>query len=380
MFRKRKQASALQSLRRFHQRQFPLRLAWAISIHKSQGLTFDKVIVDAGRSFAAGQVYVALSRCRSLEGIVLHSLIPPNALHSDRRIDEFSAAHDSAGDLQAVFARERTLYAHQALLRLFSFTELSAHLQEWADLIAGKEFPEKEAAIALHAQICAQINTIDATAEKFQRQLKRLIEALECEPGALAALKDRCSKAIAYFTGQIADNVIASLRSHTNELAYKKKMKRYLRQVQRIEETCWGKIDRLYEGRFLDEELFSGERVNRKEGIDVRSATSGEKAKGSTYKDTLDLHRQGKTAEEIARIRGLTVGAIKHHLGRCIARGEISVHDLVPAETIEAVMAFIDGRETATLTEIRSGTGDRYDYNDIKMVISHASRKPPSNT
>src|SRR6202035_3392788 len=87
--------------------QYPLRLAWAITIHKSQGLTFDKVIVDAGRSFAAGQVYVALSRCRSLEGIVLHSLITPSALHKEPRIDEFSASHQALSELQGEVARER---------------------------------------------------------------------------------------------------------------------------------------------------------------------------------------------------------------------------------------------------------------------------------
>lgn len=69
--------------------QYPIRLAWAVTIHKSQGLTFDRVIIDAGKSFASGQVYVALSRCRTLEGIVLKSKITPEVIFSDHRIENF---------------------------------------------------------------------------------------------------------------------------------------------------------------------------------------------------------------------------------------------------------------------------------------------------
>jgi uncharacterized protein YpbB len=355
--------------------QFPLRLAWAVTIHKSQGLTFDKVIIDAGRSFAAGQVYVALSRCRSLEGIVLHSLITPNALHGDERISEFSAAHHSAGELQDLFAREKAAFASYLLLRLFTFPELSAHLEEWQALIAKKDI-QKDAAIALHSLISDRVRDIDSTAEKFQRQLQRLLAAMENDRSQVAQLKERCQKAIQYFTDQIAGQIIAPLIAHTNELAYKKKVKRYLQQVLLIEEACWSKIDRLYHGLFMDEKLNAGELTHSKEKFKqvASSATRSKKEKGGTYKDTLDLHRQGKTAEEIAEIRGLAVGTIKQHMNRWIALGEINIYDVLPSETIDAVMGFIDKEKIIALGAIRGGLGDKYDFSDIRMIVSHALR------
>jgi Helix-turn-helix domain/PIF1-like helicase/UvrD-like helicase C-terminal domain len=356
--------------------QYPLRLAWAITIHKSQGLTFDKVIIDAGRSFAAGQVYVALSRCRSLEGIVLHSPITAGALHDDPRISQFSASNHAAGELQDVLAREKTRYASYLLVRLFMFAELSSHLDEWRELIAAKKIPDRAAAIELHDRIRARIGEIDATAEKFQRQLRRLIETTESDPQSVAMLKERCRKAIGYFTGQIATQLAVPLREHVSVLGYKKKVKRYVNHVRLLEDSCWSKIDRLYGARFLDERLYDGEAVHvrAKHTQQVTSVTSSSKGKGGTYRDTLDLHRQGKSADEIAVIRGLSVGTIKSHLARGIAHGEIDVYDVLPAETINPLLAFLREHKGATVTAIRNGTGDRFDYNDIRMVVAHSSR------
>jgi hypothetical protein len=357
--------------------QFPLRLAWAITIHKSQGLTFDKVIVDAGRSFAAGQVYVALSRCRSLEGIVLHSLIPPTALHNDRRIGEFSAAHHALDELQQLFAREKALYANYLLLRLFSFPELAVHLEEWKEWITKKDIPEKDAALALHTAIGAQVDTVNLTAEKFQRQLQHLIAAAEQDPARISMLKERCDKAIHYFTDQIAQHLIFPLRAHVNGLAYKKKLKRYLQHVQLIEDTFWLTVERLYQGNYLDERLYIREIMHTREKQErvVSSTTRVKKEKGGTFSDTLDLHRQGKTVDEIAAIRNLKVSTIQNHLVQWIARGEIDVHSVLPGEMIESVTRFVEETKILAIGAIRSGLGNRYSYNDIRMIVSRVLRQ-----
>lgn len=105
--------------------QYPLRLAWAITIHKSQGLTFEKVMIDAGAAFSSGQVYVALSRCTSLEGIVLLSKIDANSLHSNENVIKGQRSLTFKGSLAERFAGARQLYTQQLLDEIFSFAEIS---------------------------------------------------------------------------------------------------------------------------------------------------------------------------------------------------------------------------------------------------------------
>jgi 3-dehydroquinate dehydratase len=110
--------------------QFPLRLAWAITIHKSQGLTFEKVMIDAGAAFSSGQVYVALSRCTSLAGIVLLSKIAPSAIHSNENVIKGQQTLSYKGSLPDRFAGARQLFTQQLLEEIFSFAEVVSGIEQ----------------------------------------------------------------------------------------------------------------------------------------------------------------------------------------------------------------------------------------------------------
>ena len=104
--------------------QIPLRLAWAITIHKSQGLTFEKAIIDAQSAFAHGQVYVALSRCKSFEGIVLRSKISYSSVKTDRVVREYSDEASKNEPTEAELAKAKRDYQQVLLRELFDFQEI----------------------------------------------------------------------------------------------------------------------------------------------------------------------------------------------------------------------------------------------------------------
>ena len=105
-------------------KQMPLRHAWAITIHKSQGLTFEKAVIDAGSSFASGQVYVALSRCTTLQGIVLKSKVTPYNMKTDERIVQFAQQKHDINALSAQLVQSKYNYQKETILKLFDFAGL----------------------------------------------------------------------------------------------------------------------------------------------------------------------------------------------------------------------------------------------------------------
>ncbi len=104
--------------------QYPLRLAWAMTIHKSQGLTFDKVAIDARAAFAHGQVYVALSRCKTLEGLTLTSKIDGSCLYNDLQIRQYTDEIERNQPDENRLKQAKLEYQRELLLELYDFTPL----------------------------------------------------------------------------------------------------------------------------------------------------------------------------------------------------------------------------------------------------------------
>ncbi len=184
--------------------QYPLRLAWAITIHKSQGLTFEKAVIDAGRAFAAGQVYVALSRCTSLEGIVLQSQITPGSLKNDDRIVQFSNSISSADQLKDQLAVSKKAYQQNLLLTLFdvsnaiiSFNELKKLVQEHA-----KDF--NEASLPWMEKIEERLNYLQSVADKFKNHLNFFF-AEPVPPEENEGLQNRIMNASSFFVNELND-------------------------------------------------------------------------------------------------------------------------------------------------------------------------------
>ena len=178
--------------------QYPLRLAWAITIHKSQGLTFDKVIIDAGEAFAPGQVYVALSRCTTLDGIVLQSRIKTTKIFSDERIVQFSRTNSSKNILEQELQRAKRNYQFKILASLFGYKQVLEDAKELNRYLSenGSSF-NKESENWLD-EVLNEISKLDGIAEKFQNQLRSIFRREEnADTNKLA--KERMNAGAAYF-------------------------------------------------------------------------------------------------------------------------------------------------------------------------------------
>lgn len=346
--------------------QFPIRLAWAITIHKSQGLTFDNAIIDAGQSFAAGQVYVALSRCRTLEGVTLMSRIQPQSIKSDERIIDFTRRETSEEHLKEVLLREKPQYAAIVLVKTFNWNKLINSLEGFYETTRAKNLPEKEKLHEMVGGMVRQAKEQHSVASKFTNQLKNI---LANKPIDEPLLNERVTKAKQYFATALHEGIAKPIAEIHALLKLKPKVKQYLGDLADLEKVVWAKIREVEKITFGDMD-FAVDEIRRTEPKIVIEPAK-KVIKGESQRISLQLYKEGKTIDEIALERGMAASTIEGHLAEFVSTGEVNIFDLVSTELVNQVKEAMVDVEEGKLSPIREKIGDEVSYGKLKMVINY---------
>ena len=233
-------------------RQYPVKLAWAITIHKSQGLTFDRAIIDAASAFAHGQTYVALSRCRTLEGLVLSSPLSARAVISDRAVEEFTEnARRTAPDRSRVRSLEMAYFC-ELLSGLFDFQPIFFAMKRYvriADEYFYRLYPQ-QVAIYRDAEQDFSVNVMEV-ARKFKAQYTRLASAAE-DYASATALQGRIHSGAGYFREQLesAGKIFADALVNSDNKEVRKRLKEAAEELVSGLRMKAGLLDHVFEEGF----------------------------------------------------------------------------------------------------------------------------------
>ena len=371
--------------------QYPLKLAWAITIHKSQGLTFDKAIIDAAASFASGQVYVALSRCRTLEGMVLATPLSQSAVMTDLRVEDYiqiqeHAARESLERLESI----KKEYFSQLLGDMFDFRNL-AYLQKRM-LAVCTEFPSGSV-VGLSQKHNDILNAMNEKVVPVGLKWQRIISGKSYEEISSSEFNERVQKGCIYFRDELKAaygdflDKMKDIKAENKEL-----LKRYgnmwsdlhlelnthLNLLEAMSNAVFSTVTYLrarqkavYDASgFVPEELKTSSKKTA--GKKAPSKVKEEKPKKEdTRITTFKLYKQGFTVKQIAKERDLHQRTIYNHLAHFVARNMLPVEDFVSADKCEKIREVLAELGTMQgLAAIKKACPDEITYEDITLVLA----------
>jgi hypothetical protein len=394
--------------------QYPLRLAWAITIHKSQGLTFEKAIIDAGASFAPGQVYVALSRLTTIDGLILRSRILPRSISTDHRVIAFTETAMTEGRLRDQLQQEQQSFISRSLVQSFNWSRITAAcraLPEEAEPPAkkktgpssGKEpsvksrpSPDKEGFLFLAGQLLEKATRQEETALRFTRLLEQILDNAPLD--GYHQLQERVEAAAGYFIRLLETELTAPVQQHIEALRVKQKTRRLVQLLIELKILFTRKKQQLDQSVQIVTGLIKGmdttdllSTLNDPQKTQVVAsqgqispgpeqgniaASGGKPKKGDTHRISLELYKEGKTISDIAARRGLARTTIEGHLAAFIPSGEIDIKELVAENKIAPILSAIEekgiGNAGSTLTALKVALGDDYSFAEIRSVLKYA--------
>ncbi|ASW76008.1 ATPase AAA [Chryseobacterium piperi] len=351
--------------------QFPIKLAWAVTIHKSQGLTFDKVIIDAGKSFTAGQVYVALSRCRTLEGIVLKSKITPEVIFKDNRILQFQGDTFANDRVENILNKEKYDYSIRKVLRTLDSLWLLHEVEEWNKLSIATKSIDHVKANQLYLQLKHEIVQLGKVFTKLERILFQKINLFIDKEEEWSEIESKTKGAVNFFFVAIRDKVFNPLKDFYAEIKGAKGLKQYNEELKNWLEDVEEYLNNLKEAHLLETKLL--DEANNKE-INLKIA------KVPSQVLTFQLFEQGKTIGEISLERGLVKETVIGHLAKFAEQGLLDISRVITSDKIKAFETEFYNNSHETLTEWKSALPNDFEFNEIRILLNHYNYKKGKNS
>ncbi|MGO4878707.1 helix-turn-helix domain-containing protein [Pedobacter psychrotolerans] len=373
--------------------QYPIKLAWAITVHKSQGLTFDKAIIDIGDAFAPGQAYVALSRLRSLKGLVLTSHLRETGLQQDQNIHYFSKTKQPNEVLNQRISLESYDFIRTYLLSAFDLNLVRYYLKEHVQTFDKSEAKStKQRYDEWTMNLYRDFQKIAATADTFINQLKNLF-AQQTEH-TLFNVSKRVGAALKYFNPLIK-GVSDQLLAHIEAVKEEKQIKTYLTELLELEILVYEQLKKMHKSKALLQAIIDGKEFSKSdtdallnasernrqlqkaiqlkgETLKVKSAVEKKKKepKIDTKLVSFELYEQGKSLGEIAKERGFSIGTIEGHLAYYVSTRQLDVSKLVKPNKIKNITDAVESQKTKSMATIREFLGKDYSFGEIKMVLA----------
>jgi len=348
-------------------RQLPVKPAWAITIHKSQGLSFERAVIDAADSFAPGQVYVALSRLTHFEGLTLRSAITASAISTDARVLSFLKTVPPATALPGIDAEKQKVVC-RLLKEKFSFGSLAAVAEAHATTYGDSE---------TKLQLRDLIKKLVQYSATFCGQLDLLFPHAEAD--TFTSLGQRVKAAVSFFTKELEDKIVLPVQTLLSAIPAAARKNQYAESLNHLlpvvsfQKEQFDRADKIVQvlaaGKSVDEILLLT--VGTKPGL-TTAVTKAKTAKTSaTQTQSLELLRKGLSVEQIAAKRHLSIAAVEQHLIGFIASGELAIQDLVAPEKLKPLTVHLASNPGQSPAAVRQAMGKQFSFSEIRAFMAY---------